>query len=189
MADVARPDRNNESRACARNAGGDGRRHALAGLLGGALTALGVAVHAQPGAVHPTRQGQEIRQLEEALLRAIGTRDAAALERLLGDGFEMIEAQQPDLPVGRQAWIASVLRAPRRPWEFGQIGVQQLGEVAIASMQLQSVGGALAPLFIVDVWRREDGVWRLLTRHAGPASGPLEPIPGHAEPQGAPKKY
>ena len=161
-------------------------------MLAVCIALAGTVAAAQPTTAHATRQGQAIQQLEESLLHAMRERNRGQLERLLSDEFEMIVAQEPGNPVDRDLWIASVAAAPGGGWELEQITVRDLGELAIASFLLRSAANgvkAKPPVFVVDIWQREDTRWRLLSRHAALALGSRSDIPGDAAMRNAPKKY
>ncbi len=162
-------------------------------LIAISLVFAAAAATAQVSNAHATRQGQAIQQLEESLLRAMRGKDRAQLESLLSDEFDMVVAQEPDSPIDRDLWIASVMVASRRSWLLRQIMVRDWGELAIASFILREsspgAAGARPPVFVVDVWRREDGSWHLVSRHAALALGSRDDIPGNAARRTAPKKY
>jgi hypothetical protein len=167
-------------------------RSSASAVLAVCMALAGTVSAAQPNTAHATRQGQVIQQLEESLLRAMRERNRGQLEHLLSDEFDMIVAQEPGNPVERDLWIASVTATPSSGWELEQVTVSDLGELAIASFLLRSTAGAAKlkpPVFVVDVWRREDARWRLLSRHAALATGSRSDIPGDAAVRSAPKKY
>ena len=148
-----------------------------------------VPAWAQPATAHATRQGQAIQQLEDALLAAMQGRNRAQLERLLAEGFEMIVAQEPGNPIDREAWLDSVAKGAAGSWEIQQIGVRDLGNVAVASFLLHPAAAGKPSIFMVDTWQREGSQWSLLLRHAAPALGSRRDIPGDALVARTPKKY
>lgn len=164
----------------------------LAALVAVGLPLAGHPAGAQPATAHATRQGQAIQQLEETLLRAMRAGSREQLERLLSDEFEMTVAQEPGSPVDRDLWIDAVVARPAKAWEIEQISVRDWGPLAVASFLLRPSSGsanAKPPVFVVDTWRREEGHWRLLSRHAALAVGARTDIPGDAAARTAPKKY
>ena len=128
---------------------------------------------------------QVFTQLEESLLQAVREHDAARLEALLGDEFEMIVAQDPGEPVPREDWLASVRRPGAGAYRVEEMSVREIGAVAIASFVLRPTpawAGAV-PVFVVDTWERGDATpWQLSARHAAPVAGSRRSIPGDAKP-------
>ena len=133
---------------------------------------------------HVTRTVQVFTQLEETLLTAIREHDAARLNTLVGEEFEMIVAHAPGSPVPREDWLASVRQPGAGAYGVEQMSVREIGAVAIASFVLRPIPPRLGavPVFIVDTWERADAQWVLTARHAAPVAGSRRSIPGDAKP-------
>jgi len=126
-----------------------------------------------------TRLVQLFMGLETTLIDAQLKGDAAGLGALLADNFEMRIDARPGEPIPRAEWLKRVLEQ-RRAGQLEQMAVHDYGDIAIASFLLKAEGNTKQPtdVFIVDVWRRAGGDWKLSTRYA--ASGIASPhhIPG-----------
>jgi hypothetical protein len=85
----------------------------------------------------------------------------------LAPDFELRNAARPGVPLPRAEFIErmQVRQAPAARIE--QMAVHDLGETAVVSF-VAHPGSESAPVFLVDVWSRTGGNWRLLVRYAGP---------------------
>ena len=131
-----------------------------------------------------TRGVQVFAELEESLLQAIRRHDGARIDALLGEDFEMTVAQDPDAPVAREDWVASVRRPGAGAYAAQQMAVREADSVAIASFVLRPMPARrnAAPVFVVDTWQRVGTQWRLTARYAAPVAGSRRSIPGDAKP-------
>lgn len=148
-------------------------------LLQRALLVAAVAWPLGAGAAdnaHATRTGAAVAELEQALLAAVQAHDAARLEQLLTDDFEMTVAQDASHPVPRDDWIDSAVQRAAAPRRIAQLAARDFGATVLATFVLQ---GAPA-LFVVDTWQRDGSGWRLAARQVAPAEGARRAIPGDA---------
>ena len=114
------------------------------------------------------------RAAEEQLARALTTKDAAALERLLAADFVMRGA--PD--VARGAWVKNALTLCwGDQFEISDYAVTRTGgDLAVVSLVLTThrdpitCEPAVIRSLLTDIWMREAGTWRLAVRHSGPAA-------------------
>ena len=125
---------------------------------------------------------------EAALGAAVRGGDAAALDAMLADDFELRTGPRAANPVPRAEWMREVLRTREPGGEIARMAVHDLNTAAIVSFTQDGPGG---PMFVVDIWRGQGGAeWKLAVRYASPVGTPTFVIPGAApgEPE-IPKKY
>jgi hypothetical protein len=159
-------------------------------VLGSCLVAWGAAAGQAPPTssprrgvtqgVTPTRTAVLFGGLERDLVEAIRHHDTAALDRLLADDFELHGNAHPGEPVAREDWQEAVLAAPPAAFRLSETSVHTAGEdTAIVSFAYEQQAKAPAPsgrFSFVDVWRKQEGAWRLEIRYAAPATD--APLPG-----------
>lgn len=153
-----------------------------------ALVALPLAARAQTARVPiVTRLVKALLDHETRLAQAASTGDAATLQALLADDFEMRVAQHPGAPTPRAEWLASIARHPPASAEIEQIAAHDHGAVAVVSfVQTAKAGPAL---FVVDTWAKDGDAWRLKVRYAAPLGRGAARVPGDASDTTIPKKY
>ena len=157
-------------------------------LLGATAVALLPAAWSQTGRVPiVTRLVKSLLEQENRLAQAAGNGDAAALQALLADDFEMRSARRPGVPTPRAEWLAALARQPTPPGEIEQAAAHDHGAVADLSFLWRPPKGA--PLFIVDTWAKEGDGWRLKVRYAAPVARDAQPVPGESDAAVIPKKY
>ena len=114
-----------------------------------------------------TRTAVLFSGLELRLDDALRGRDTAALDSLVSDDFELRESSAPGQPVPRAEWLKRP--APASDLAIGQLGVHDFGDTAVVSFAQQQVhdgkAGTRSQRFIVDVWRKDAGGWRLVVRY------------------------
>lgn len=153
------------------------------------MAVLGLAcalpVAAQPvvggaGGGHVTRTVAQFTELEESVLKAQRERQGDALARLVGDGFEMIVAQEADAPVPREDWLEAAVKPGAGRWAPSKMVVHEYGDLAVVSLVLTPRPGrkGAAPLFVVDTWQRAGADWRLALRHVASTGGSRAAVPG-----------
>ena len=127
---------------------------------------------------------------EQDLLAALSSRDAARLDGLLSERFEMRIGHEPGAPVPRADWIASAMKGAVHEFHIEQMAVQDIAPLAVASFLLRPVkaGKDAPPLFIVDTWEPDGSSWRLRVRYVATVTGPRSGIPGDAPPLKIEKK-
>jgi len=119
---------------------------------------------------------QEIKQLAHEWLDAARRRDRATLDRILAEDF-LISGWQPE---GRLADKPYYIEDCLRPvdiqegyYQFDRWQVRQYGETAVVNCILEIraiVEGAAwgGEVLVTDVWVRDGGQWRVVTRHTSP---------------------
>jgi hypothetical protein len=120
--------------------------------------------------------------LEREVADAVKSRETAALDRLLVDEFELLSASHPDQPVDRDAWQDSVLGTSVESFKISNVSVHMVGEsaalVAFSYEQRAKAPAHSGRFTFVDLWRRENSLWRLHVRYA--ASAGEATVPGWA---------
>lgn len=144
-------------------------RNAIRALLWVLLAAAPLA--AQAGM--PTLEAAQFSRLENRLFEAVQKHDGRALASLLADDFEMREAGVEELTL-REEWLERTMRTDLRTFSIGALAPRPFGAVMVVSLVLRQESAtsgrpAARDLFIVDVWRRAGGNWRLAARYASPA--------------------
>jgi hypothetical protein len=130
----------------------------------------------QPRVPTVTRLVKQFTDLENKLNASLSKKDAGALQALLDDDFEMRVGATPGDPVPRAEWLQSAQADTANLPGVGQMAVHDYGEIAVVSfLGSRAAGGGL---FIIDVWKRAAGGWRLSTRYASPAGDATFEIPG-----------
>ncbi len=141
-----------------------------------------------------TRTVKIFTELESAISSGVQRRDAAALQKMLSEDFELRVGALPGNPTPRAQWIDGVLSEPFAPTRIEQMAVHDLGNIAVVSfLASAAVAGKHDPgkdVFVVDVWKRAADTWQLAIRYASAAGGRPVAIPGDASSTPRiPKKY
>jgi len=133
-----------------------------------------------------TRLVQRFLDFENRLVEAARAKDAAALQGLLSDDFELRAGPAPGVPTPREAWLRRQLVDSPDTYGIEQMAVHDLGNFAVVSFcGRRKVGGNL---FFVDVWVSAADTWKLSIRYAAPAGDLRYSIPGWDKQQGTLKK-
>lgn len=128
-----------------------------------------------------TRLVQQFTTLENSLIESIRKQDSTALQKTLTDDFEMRISASPGVPTPRAEWIQRLFKEPVAVSGIEQMAVHDFGNTAVVSFRgRRDALGAAGNLFIVDVWIRSQGAWRLSIRYASPAGDRQLVIPGAA---------
>jgi hypothetical protein len=123
---------------------------------------------------------QEIVALETAFMETVQQRDMANLERTPGRTYTLTTGR-PEAPVRtREEWL-EITRARYRidSFAFDWLHVDRYSDAAVARSRYRQVGamdGAdrtqvylmMDVWAMTDVWAREQGEWRLVSRHISP---------------------
>lgn len=129
--------------------------------------AMGQAAPAQkPGRiVTTTRLVTIFSELEEQLSRALQGGDQAALDRLLGEDFQVWKPMSD--PVPREDWIQQAQSGNLTGFRPQHMAVMELGEnTSIASFVLtQTSGKHRERYFVVDVWQKTAAGWQVTNRY------------------------
>lgn len=135
-----------------------------------------------------TRTVQQFSTLENAWLDAVQQRDAAAIDKIVGDDFELRTAAAPGRPTARAQWLQQALATAPFQSSIEQMATHEYGELMIVSFlwKLDVAKKSALPrqVFVVDTWKQSDGSWKVVTRYAAPVDAGAKAVPG-AE-QGAP---
>jgi len=124
--------------------------------------------------------GEEIGALEHALMDAWCRKDRAALERLIGEDFQLSSALGRRM--GREPWLEAAMDRLHINWfrfeELEARAVDPAGDVVIAHARVNQRATAEGrewhgTFLVTDVWVRRDARWQLVARHGSA-------LPGHA---------
>ena len=127
-----------------------------------------------------TRQVSLFTNLESQLLKAVQTKDQAALKTLMTDDC-MIEMPDAD-PLPAEDWLADVTSKDFTLQKFGvrQMSVVDLGNAAVVKfdrLQEATYKGAsnTGEFFVVDLWRKDGNSWKLASRYVTKVSSAVPP--------------
>src|SRR5581483_1905668 len=141
--------------------------------------------------VTTTRLVTLFSDLETQWLNALQQKDQAALDRLLGDDFEVWAADSPGVPLPREEWQKQALARPLTSFQVSQMAVRGISdEAAIASFILDRKYEANGRTqeqndFVVDVWQNQDGTWKCTDLYISSRSGTEKRAPSRdAKPTG-----
>ncbi len=113
----------------------------------------------------------DVREANEAFYRAFNQKDVAAMDAVWSRGEVTCIHPGWNLLQGREAVMASwrdILSNPAQPRIVsGGATVTMLGDVAIVACRELVAGN---PLVATNIFRVEDGAWRLLHHHSGPVA-------------------
>lgn len=115
----------------------------------------------------------EIEAAANRWMQAWVTRDVDVLEEMLASDFALIVSATPDRSLSRADWLATACtRYLASEFRYRDVQVRELGEglaamSSIAEFEAKIDGASrTGPLFIVDIWRREAGTWRVCARYS-----------------------
>ena len=140
-----------------------------------------------------TRLVKIFLEMEDALAAGIRSGNAAAVEKMLAEDFELRVASNPGNPTPRAEWLRLSLAKPGPALRIEQMAVHDFGEIAVVSF-LQAAGtaqkrDAARDIATVDVWKRSGDTWLLAVRYAGPAASHGLVIPGASAEPPIDKRY
>ena len=120
----------------------------------------------------------EIEAAANRWMQAWVTRDVETLEESLAPDFALIVSATPARRLSRADWLATACtRYLASEFRYRDVQVRKLGEdiavmSSIAEFEAKIDGASRnGPLFIVDVWRREAGKWRVCARYSSAPEG------------------
>jgi len=137
-----------------------------------------------------TRLVATFSDLEEQWLTAVQKRDAAVLDRLLGDEFEVWTAAPPGAPMPREDWQAQAFSSQVASFRISQMAVRGVSEdIAIASFVLQETISDQGKeshhrSFIVDVWTKTREGWLCTDRYTSEVPTPASSAATDKKPTG-----
>ena len=117
--------------------------------------------------VSMTRSMRVFADLEKSLASAVARHDNGAINVLLSSDFELRPDRHPGEPTTRSDWLAAA--ASGQLGDIEQLSVHDHGTVAIASF-VRSVPASdnaanLIRSYVIDVWKKQDNDWQLITRY------------------------
>lgn len=100
-------------------------------------------------------------------------RDSAVLDEMLAPDFALIVSATPDVRLDRSAWLETACtRYVASEFSYTHVQVRELAAglavmSSIAEFTAEIDGmPRTGPLFVVDVWRRCEGRWRVCSRYS-----------------------
>ena len=119
-----------------------------------------------------TRTVQLFSNLENDWLDAVHNHDAAALDKLLSEDFELRSAATPGIPTARAQWQQQAFAAKPMDSSIEQMAVHEFGDLAVVSflwkIDAPKDSGVARQVFVVDTWRQAGGDWKAIARYASP---------------------
>jgi hypothetical protein len=126
-----------------------------------------------------TRQVAMFSELESKLETAFQKQDAARLEKILTDDFEVWSPRPSGDPIARDEWLQTAPELRPQSFKVRQMAVRTFGQIYVVSFTLtQTISGAQQSHFIVDVWRGAGGAAKLQVRYQSAA--PTDSVPAQA---------
>ncbi|RST31318.1 nuclear transport factor 2 family protein [Sphingomonas ginkgonis] len=99
--------------------------------------------------------------------------DAATLEKFLAPDFALIVSATPNHRLERTNWLnTACTRYRASEFRYRDVQVRDLGDGIAAMSSIAEFKAEIdgdprtGPLFLVDVWRRMEGCWRVCTRYS-----------------------
>ncbi len=116
---------------------------------------------------------QTIESAANRWMQAWVERDAAILDQSLAHDFVLIVSATPTLRFDRASWLQSACtRYVASEFKYHDVQVREVGPgfaimSSIAEFRAEIDGVARnGPLFLVDVWREDEGRWRVCARYS-----------------------
>ena len=140
-----------------------------------------------PRIITATRQVSLFSGLEKELLQNVQSKNQKAIESVLTDDCQIY---QPDAdPLGGPDWIDSVMAKDfsLKSFMIRQVSVVDLGDSAVVNYtRVQEAAYKSKPangdFFVVDLWKKTGGSWKLASRYVSKISstatmpkGPIRP--------------
>jgi len=153
----------------------DAWRHALPPEAEAERPAEGAANGAPP---RPSREEveQSFIALERKWMDALKLRDASALSQLISDDFTLVSPRLVIVAGGRDKYFEHAMRDLNlTSYDLDHLTVRLYGRAAVVSGRMKQsatvAGEDWGGTFLVtDVWVNRDGNWRVVSRHASPAT-------------------
>jgi ketosteroid isomerase-like protein len=123
---------------------------------------------------------EDFEALERQWAEAIAKRDLDAAGRLLADDFYLSSAIWRDRKIDKGMWLATMVEATEtESIEVHDVQARRFGDLAVVSCRVAWRatwnGEDISDDYLVtDVWRREDGRWRVAWRASAGSPGGRE---------------
>jgi ketosteroid isomerase-like protein len=116
---------------------------------------------------------------EHAWKDAMAAHDRAALDRIVAPDCRLIVgvAGRPFQIMSRERWLGTIHLYEPEWIRFDDLQVTVAGDIGIVSIlwtQKATVQGVdrSATFFVTDIWRRDNGEWRVIERHSARPEAP-----------------
>lgn len=140
-----------------------------------------------PRIITATRQVSLFSGLEKDMLQNVQSKNRSAIESMLTDDCQIYQPNSD--PLGGEDWIDSVMAKDfsLRSFMVRQVSVVDLGESAVVNYtRVQEATNRSKPangeFFVVDLWKKTGGSWKLASRYVSQVSatatmpkGPIRP--------------
>jgi ketosteroid isomerase-like protein len=122
----------------------------------------------------------ELIERSEGWQRAIEQRDVTAAGDYLADDYALVIVQPARAVMPRERWLALLPDYIVSDYEVQERIVEIDGDLAVmlqrVAMQATVLGADRSGIFVLtDVWRREDGAWKVWRRHSTPLAAGAMP--------------
>lgn len=149
------------------------------------LVGLLVAAASAVSAPTMTRNVLTFSELEKQWIEAVQKHDTAALDKLVGDKFELRNSATPGVPTPRAESLKESLELAPFKSAIGQMAVHEYGDLMIVSflwkIDAPKEAGLAQKVFVVDTWKRNGDSWQVLVRYAAPVDAAAS-VPGAVAP-------
>ncbi|MEA2176349.1 MAG: hypothetical protein QOD00_3941 [Blastocatellia bacterium] len=157
----------------------DAWRNALPEKEQAAPTAeVAASVAGKAGAESFEQTEKRLNALERKLMDAVKLQDAPALKRILSDDFTLTSALSARTMQDKTQYLESTLRDWQlKSYDFDKLNVRIYGDTALINglyKQEAVVAGkpSSGSFLLTDVWVRQDGQWRIVSRHTSRLTSP-----------------
>ena len=123
--------------------------------------------------VSMSKVSEDIQAASDRWMQGWVRGDANTLDESLAPDFALIVSATPEKRLDRASWLSTACSRYRASeFRYRDVQVRELGsELAVMSSVAEftaEIDGAPrnGPLFIVDIWRRMDGRWRVCARYS-----------------------
>lgn len=143
----------------------------LCGLSPWAWSQASPAKAASGRVLTTTRLVALFSDLETRWLKAIEQRDTGALDRMLGEDFEVWTPAPPGAPIPRDDWQKNAFAQHLASYHIRQMAVRSVSEDAavvsfVLATRVEGNGTSTdESYFVVDLWENEDGKWKCTDRY------------------------
>lgn len=113
-----------------------------------------------------------IRRLQQEWMNAWVRQDVASIEQILAPEYTLTISSMPARPITRQQWIEMLPRYTSQGFEYRDMRVRLLGDVAVVSSIGRGIGAKVDgvdrsfPFFLTDIWKKRDGRWQVVARYS-----------------------
>lgn len=125
-----------------------------------------------PTTAAPSADERTIRHLQQEWMDAWVRQDLATIQQILAPSYTLTVSSMPDRAVTREQWIAMLPSYRAEAFEYEDMRVRLLGDVAVVSSIGRAIGAKVDgadrsfPFFLTDVWEKRSGRWQVVARYS-----------------------